>query len=139
MYSAIKIAKYVINKCTADCHPISNLQLQKILYYIQRSFLRTGTIAFSDEIEAWQFGPVVREVYNKYCGFGSLKICMNYDETIRDDYANIIDRIVEEKRLLDPWDMVDDTHTPGKAWNLIYRDGIGNHQVIPKELIRTKG
>lgn len=139
MYSALEIAKYVINKCTVDRHPISNLQLQKILYYIQRSFLRAGTIAFSDEIEAWQVGPVVREVYNKYCGFGSLKICMNYDETIRDDYANIIDRIVEGKRLLSPWDMVDDIHAPEKAWNIIYRDGFGNHQVIPKELIRKKG
>ena len=83
MYSALEIAKYFMNKCTVDRQPISNLQLQKILYYIQRSFLRTGTIAFSDEIEAWQIGPVVREVYNKYCGFGSLKICMNYDEKIQ--------------------------------------------------------
>ena len=96
------------------------------------------TTGLSGVVHAWQVGPVVREVYNKYCGFGSLKICMNYDETIRDDYANIIDRIVEEKRLLDPGDMGDDTHTPGKAGDLIYRDGVGNHQVIPKELIRKK-
>lgn len=37
-YKAIDIAKNIINKCTIDKHPISNLQLQKILYYIQKDF-----------------------------------------------------------------------------------------------------
>lgn len=36
MYSAMEITKYIINKCTKEKHPISNLQLQKILYYIQK-------------------------------------------------------------------------------------------------------
>ena len=67
----MEIAQYIINKCTLEKCPISNLQLQKILYYVQKTFLQNDMLAFSDEIEAWQFGPVVREVYNKYCGFGS--------------------------------------------------------------------
>lgn len=139
MYSAMEIAKYIINKCTVELCAISNLQLQKILYYVQRTFLQDGIVAFRDEIEAWQFGPVVREVYNQYCGFGSLKIRLRYDIMLRREFANIIDRIVVEKRKLNPWELVDDTHTPGKAWDLIYQDGNGNKQVIPKELIRTKG
>lgn len=32
MYMAVDIAKYIINKCTIEQCPISNLQLQKILY-----------------------------------------------------------------------------------------------------------
>ena len=39
MYSALEIAKYIIDKCTKDRCPVSNLQLQKILYYVQREFL----------------------------------------------------------------------------------------------------
>lgn len=39
-------------------HPISNLQLQKILYYVQKAFLQSGGIAFDDDIEAWQFGQL---------------------------------------------------------------------------------
>ena len=38
-YQAIDIAKYIIGKCTADNQPISNLQLQKILYFLQRKYL----------------------------------------------------------------------------------------------------
>ena len=45
MYSALSMAKYIIDKCTKDEYPISNLQLQKILYYIQREFLQQGAMA----------------------------------------------------------------------------------------------
>lgn len=27
----------------------------------------------------------------------------------------------------------------GKAWNLIYKNGLGEHEVIPQELIKSKG
>ena len=139
MYNAMEIARYVINKCTVEGCPISNLQLQKILYYIQRSFLKFGMYAFTDDIEAWQFGPVVRDVYNNYCGFGAAKIRLRYEVDLKSDYQRIINPIVEEKRLLNPWELVDDTHHPQKAWAEVYQDGLGNHQVIPKNLIRKKG
>ena len=139
MYSALNIAKYIIDKCTKDRVPISNLQLQKILYYIQREFLQQGAMAFSEDIEAWQFGPVVPEVYKQYCGFGALPIRMRYVVTIQSSDKNIINPIIEKKRILNPWDMVSDTHSSGKAWDLIYRGGLGDHQIIPRELIRNKG
>ena len=139
MYSALNIAKYTIDKCTKEMHPISNLQLQKILYYIQREFLQQGTRAFPEEIEAWQFGPVVPEVYRQYCGFGALPIRMRYAVNMESDDARIINPIIERKRMLNPWDMVSDTHSTGKAWDLTYRGGQGDHQIIPQELIKSRG
>ena len=60
MYKALELAKYVVSKCIQDDNPISNLQLQKILFYIQRDYLQNeNRAAFADEIEAWRFGPVV--------------------------------------------------------------------------------
>ena len=139
MYSALNIAKYIIDKCTREKYPISNLQLQKILYYIQREFLQQGIQACPEEIEAWQFGPVVPEVYRQYCGFGALPIRMRYMISIEADDVKIINLIVEKKRMLNPWDLVSDTHSSGKAWDLIYRNGLGDHQIIPQELIKNKG
>jgi uncharacterized phage-associated protein len=139
MYSALTIAKYIIDKCTEENSPISNLQLQKILYYIQREFLQQGERAFPEEIEAWQFGPVVPEVYRRYCGFGGSPIRVRYTVGIEQGFQRGIDPIVEEKRKLNPWDLVNDTHSPGKAWDLIYRDGAGDHQIIPQNLIRSNG
>ena len=138
-YTAMNMAKYIIDKCTGEQHPISNLQLQKILYYVQKAFLQSGGIAFNDDIEAWQFGPVVPEVYYQYCGFGAMPIRMNYEVDISDKDAFRIDPIVEVKRNLNPWDMVEDTHMAEKAWAEIYNNGQGNHRIIPKDLIRRKG
>ncbi|MDD4564240.1 MAG: DUF4065 domain-containing protein [Eubacteriales bacterium] len=139
-YSALDIAKYVINKCTVEDSPISNLQLQKILYFLQRKYLvDKGRPLFDDEIQAWQFGPVVPETYYQYCGFGSMAITMNYAIDINEDDSSIIDTIAEEKRCRNPWDLVEETHSEGKAWAAIYRNGLGNHKTIPVELIRTKG
>ena len=52
MYSAIHLSKYIVSKCVSDGHPISNLQLQKMLYYIQKDYLSRDDQAFSDDIEA---------------------------------------------------------------------------------------
>lgn len=142
MSSAKELAKYIVNKCTNDGCPISNLQLQKILYYIQRQFLQINKKAFDDDIEAWQFGPVVPSVYHMYCGFGANPIRWTYDDEsfeLEGDDKFLIDVIVTQKRRLDPWDLVRDTHKEGKAWCIIYDNGHGDHSIIPKELIRDRG
>lgn len=140
MYSALDIAKYVINKCTVDGIPISNLQLQKILYYIQKEFLEIyRAVAFSEKIEAWQFGPVVPNIYRLYCGFGAMPITMRYNVNLSSEHRTLIDALVEKKRVLNPWDMVADTHKQGKAWAEIYNNGWGDHQEIPVNLILKKG
>lgn len=135
MYNALELAKYIVTKCTNDKCPISNLQLQKILYYIQKSFLSNGHLAFSDDIEAWQFGPVVPNVYYHFCGYGAMPIDITYDTGISD---STIDKIIDEKRVLDPWVMVKETHKSGGAWNEIFNKR-GAHSVIPVSLIKSKG
>lgn len=140
MYSAIVLSKYIVSKCTTEDHPISNLQLQKILYYIQKDYIRRDMLAFSDAIEAWQFGPVVPNVYYYFCGYGAMtidRIFPNYEIDSLD--ADIIDPIIESKRVLDPWEMVAETHKPSGAWAKTYRDGLGNHNVIPISLIKSAG
>lgn len=142
--NAIDIAKYIINKCNVENNPISNLQLQKILYYIQRDFLKKyNIILFNDSIEAWRFGPVVPEVYYNFCGFGSMKIRSIYPESeniqLSSEYKNTINMIVNQKRQLDPWTLVEETHAKDKAWDITYQDGMGENDIIEIGLIATHG
>ena len=139
MYTAIELSKYIVSKCVDEYCPISNLQLQKILYYIQKTYLRREDMAFPDYIEAWQFGPVVPNVYYYFCGFGAMPITASYNIFIEPEDAEIIDKIVEEKRKHEPWDLVAETHKPDGAWSRAYKDGEGNRKPIPKELIKTAG
>lgn len=138
-YSALDVAKYIINKCTIEHDAISNLQLQKILYYIQKWFLQNGLIAFNDDFEAWQFGPVVLSVYNRYSSFGGTPIRLKYNIVLDSHYMDIIDPIIVLKRDLNPWVMVDDIHGPGKAWDRVFEGGKGAHRTISKDLIRQIG
>lgn len=40
MIYAKQLAHYIVDKCTKDNHPVSNLQLQKIMYFLQSVFCR---------------------------------------------------------------------------------------------------
>lgn len=143
MYMAVPLSRYIVAKCVQDGCPISNLQLQKILYYVQKEFLKSGSPAFSDDVEAWQFGPVVPSVYFRFCGFGAMPItfCGDNEKPVQLSSMDqiVIDRIVEEKRTLPPWDLVEETHKPGGAWDKVYHNGEGNHKVIPNDLIKEIG
>lgn len=70
-YNVLDIARYTINYCNNNELQITNLKLQKILYFIQAAFLKIkNTPCFNEEIEAWDFGPVVPEVYHEFKNYG---------------------------------------------------------------------
>jgi uncharacterized phage-associated protein len=51
---------------------ISNLKVQKLLYYVQGFHLAIhDKPIFNENILAWQYGPVVREAYQYLKGYGS--------------------------------------------------------------------
>lgn len=137
MYKASLLAKYIVDKCTNDGRPITNLQLQKILYFIQLNFIRIlNKLAFEDDMEAWQHGPVVPEVYGEYSYCGGTPIYQTYagiKEKINiGNEKDIIDAVVEMARDMDPWDLVKISHKEGTPWSQVYH---GMRDTIPKELI----
>lgn len=59
---------------------ISNLKLQKMLYYMQGFHLAYfKEPLFEEEIVAWQYGPVVVSVYEHYKSHGSAGINADHD------------------------------------------------------------
>lgn len=74
---AIDMSRYIVNKCHSENYLISNLKLQKLLYYAQGfSLALIDKPLFDDDIEAWDFGPVVPSVYREYKVFGASEIPM---------------------------------------------------------------
>lgn len=75
MYEAMDIAQYVINYAIDLGKPVSNLKLQKLLYYIQAKFLiENNNGCFEDDIENWRHGPVVTNVYDNFKKYGNQDI-----------------------------------------------------------------
>ncbi|OOB80282.1 MAG: hypothetical protein BEN19_05755 [Epulopiscium sp. Nuni2H_MBin003] len=57
--------------------PITNLKLQKLLYYVQANFLlNKKDICFEEDIIHWTLGPVVKEVYEKFKIFNSKNLIL---------------------------------------------------------------
>lgn len=140
MRKAKSVANYVIAYGMKIGHPVSNLQLQKILYYIQVYFLKKkGIPFFKDEIEAWQFGPVIPTVYYQYAAFGPAPITMFKTPKIDLEQEEKIEleQIVREKTVLSLWDILADIHKKGKAWDMYYK--VNERNVIPKKAMELYG
>ena len=77
MHRALDVAKWFLahNREIMDAEDseyISNLKLQKLLYYAQGTFLAvTDRPLFYDPIVAWKHGPVVESVYRIYSPNGA--------------------------------------------------------------------
>lgn len=114
MYTALEISKYILNKCIEINRPISNLQLQKILYYVQGEYIKytNGQVLFNDKIMAWDYGPSIPDVYYEYNHYSASNILdfqnnIELEQSIKD----IIDPIIIEKSLFSAWILVEKTHS----------------------------
>lgn len=138
MYRAMQIAHYIIDLCNQIERPVSNLEIQKILYFLQVYYMRhhNGEVLFSDDICAWTYGPVIPEVYYTYNGYGGSVIRNSYDvsdvsENIRNELRDVIIRL--EGR--GPWNLVDMSHKENGPWDRVYKGGLGDRQIIDKDLL----
>lgn len=135
----MKIADYVVQRCNKDLHSsISNLKLQKILYFIQAAFLVTKNAkCFSEDIEAWDFGPVVPAVYYNYRVFGSsnIPVITKLDcGFICDEDRKLLNEIIDECSDYSASYLVDVTHNQ-TPWKEAYSKP-GRNNVISTESIR---
>ncbi len=96
--SAFDVADYFLKIVDRDSgSSITNLKLQKILYYAQGWHLAfTGIKLFENKIEAWVHGPVCPEVYKKYSKYGCDSI-PDEPEKISDNFTleqiEILDKV----------------------------------------------
>jgi uncharacterized phage-associated protein len=65
--TADQAAEFLVALSQDAGDPVTNLKLQKLLYYAQAWYLVIyGKPLFDDRIEAWPHGPVVPRVYGRF-------------------------------------------------------------------------
>lgn len=77
IYDILDVCRYIINYSNEQKYLITNLRLQKLLYFIQAYFIASADstkVCFESRIEAWDFGPVVPEAYKEYERFANSQI-----------------------------------------------------------------
>lgn len=139
IYKALDIAKHTINYCIQSQHPISNLKLQKILYYAWIDYYcSTKKELYLDDICAWQLGPVIPEVYYEFCAYAGRPITRLYnDDIITAGDKEKIDEILSKYLLVAASTLVERSHQKGKPWDLVYQNGDGLRRIIPFDIIKA--
>lgn len=138
-YTATDIAKYIITYCHTKNQPISNLKLQKMLYYAWIDYYKaTKTELYLDDICAWNLGPVVPNVYYEFCSYAGTPIPHDYQIHIIDAEKKVINPILEKYVNIAASTLVNRTHEKDMPWNVIFQDGLGNRDIIPFSLIIEK-
>lgn len=85
VYHVLDVCRHAINYSNEKDYGISNLKLQKILYFIQAYFLiSTPDPCFEESIEAWDLGPVVPQAYREYKRYGSSDIPFIFSYVVLD-------------------------------------------------------
>lgn len=91
-YNVLEVCRHIINYSNKKDYGISNLKLQKILYFVQAYFLIISDgerPCFNEKIEAWDFGPVVPKAYHEFKKYGSGDIPTITTILVREDENDI--------------------------------------------------
>lgn len=144
---ALNVANYIIDNWSAKFE-ITNLKLNKLVYYSQVESLRKyNRPLFDDIVEAWQYGPVEPVVYHAFSSYGRNRINKSTGLAILDAISKkLIDSVMDKLGTLTAFDLVTLSHKPDGAWASVYspdrdnpitpeailasNDGLGNNDVV---------
>lgn len=134
---ALDVASYFVQLANdTPEHDLTNLKLQKLLYYVQGKYLaaNNGAAFFDDAIEAWKYGPVISDVYHAF------KQCGNFPVTVFDvSYRAAPLNEVQKGFVAEIWNaigrkysgsyLVGKTHADGTPWKRVFNESDRNIEI----------
>jgi uncharacterized phage-associated protein len=115
------VIQYLISlvEIETDEEGMTNLRLQKLLYYCQGFYLAMkNKPLYEDPIYAWRHGPVIPDVYYHYKEYGPnpIPISDNFDfNSLTDEEKNIISEVYSVFGQYSAWGLRNKTHIE-KPW-----------------------
>ena len=129
---AVPVVNHILRIANRDKIDLTPLKMQKMLFVLHGwYFAITGQKLVDEAFEAWEYGPVVADVYNKLRAFGSLPIddyikewdvetgqllpyFVNLDT--RPEFAEILERVWQEYSRFSTTQLSTMTHKPNTPW-----------------------
>lgn len=145
----IAVANFVIDIANKNKLTVTNLQLQKILFFLQGFTLSNYHVSLIDgSFSKWQYGPVQKEVYRTFRDNGASPITSEYanayfDETgkfqtqtpeienISDDKKKSLKSFAIKLLKMPAWKLVGLTHRDPSWYN--YKSKIMNYEASDYE------
>lgn len=127
MASIHDVANYFLAQTDDEAgDTISNLKLQKLVYYAQGFHLALkGIPLFNEPLQAWNHGPVSPALYQAYKAYGSssLPIPEEFDDTrLTPEEKEVLDDVYAVYGQFSAWKLRDLTHDEA-PWVNAYREG----------------
>jgi len=125
------VANFVLDYCDERSLEITNLALQKILFFCHaESVVRRKTPLIKHEFEAWKHGPVLQYLYSEFKNFDDRPITSRATRLdpstgkrlIAECELNSLDRVFLNAVLdiytrIDTWQLVKLSHAEGGPWD----------------------
>jgi uncharacterized phage-associated protein len=155
MYEARQICNLLISRPDTHTFALTNLRLNKLLYFIQGWALtsrREGIIR--NHFLAWKYGPIVKPVFESFKIYGDGTITeparyldyasgerrpVAYDQISAAD-AQIIMRVFSAYDRYTTGQLVQMSHEPGGPWDVVFTAWSKDQRLnlrIPNDLIRA--
>ena len=133
-YDPRYIANLILDRAADRNIDLTNAEVNKIIYFLHAFYLAEFSQPLIDaKIEAWDYGPVVREVCSEFKSFGARPISRRaqrldtrlliridvYEEMAEQDFeflAPIIDRLSN----LGASRLIGISHEKGGPWDIVY-------------------
>lgn len=152
-YDVRSVANLVISTSQEGELPVTNLSLNKIIYFLHGWYLAKYGIPLTEaKIEAWQYGPVFREVYSQFKEFGqhpierkATKIDPNTGKSIEcvekfpDDERKYLTKLAKKYLCMSAFSLVSLSHERGGPWDTVWNHRGATHagMRISDELISS--
>ena len=136
MATSSEVARYIVRFFQEAGDPVTNLKLQKLLYYVQGwSLAINDAPAFNERLEAWVHGPVQPGVYGEYRGYRWNPIDQAVEwPNLGDELTALTKEVIDAYGNETAWELERRTHTE-EPWTLA-RNGIPNDQDSNAEISR---
>jgi uncharacterized phage-associated protein len=155
VYDPRGIANLMLDESQRIGQPLTNLALQKLLYFAHAIFLiEQGLPLVSGYFEAWEYGPVHPAAYQAFKNAGAATITfratrLNVAKGTREpiappDHPEIVrhvSRIIQSYGRMTPGRLVDISHAKGSPWHFVVdkgRTSLAFGMRIPDEVIRER-
>lgn len=147
------VANEFLDRAQREGISLTNMQLQKLPYiaYGWNLALRHERL-ISCSPQAWKYGPVYPELYEKLKRYGATQVTGFIHENDDNPFADRRGEVIREpftpgetELLNTVWDAYKQyngfalsvmTHRQGTPWTKTFRDGAGNGETIPDTLIQ---
>ena len=144
MHSAVKVAKHFVDKANATkdgCEDMTLLKLMKITYIAHGWMLGLyGKPLISEDVEAWQYGPVIPELYRETQQFGRSHISSLPDEysvELTEHEDSVVDQTFDGYSSYTAGQLVALTHGKGTPWYTVTKGKrYGAGIIIPNHVIQ---